>query len=120
MRYHASDMVLMVDSDVAYLVIPNAKSRIAGYFQLNHHPKCILYPDVNGAILIECKALKHVVSSAAEAEIAGVFHNAQIAIPIRYMLEQLGHLQSPTLIKTDNSIATGFVHNNIHQKKSKS
>ena len=119
-RYHASDMVLMVDSDAAYLVMPNAKSRIAGYFQLNHHPKRIPHPDVNGAILVECKALKHVVSSAAEAETAGVFHNAQIAIPIRYMLEQLGHPQPPTPIKTDNSTATGFVYNNIHQKKSKS
>ena len=31
-RYHASDMVFMVDSDAAYLVMPNAKSYIAVYF----------------------------------------------------------------------------------------
>ena len=29
-RYYASDMVLWVDSDAAYLVLPGAKSRIAG------------------------------------------------------------------------------------------
>ena len=98
----------------------NTKSRIARYFKLNYHPERIQYPDVNGAILIECKALRHIVSSAAETKIAGVFYNAQIAIPIWYILEQLGYPQSPTPIKIDNSTATGFVYNNIHQKKSKS
>ena len=39
--YHTSDLVLAIDSDAAYLVTPNAKSRIAGYFQLNHHPERI-------------------------------------------------------------------------------
>jgi len=32
LRYHASDMILHVDSDAAYLVAPNAKSRIAGFY----------------------------------------------------------------------------------------
>ena len=113
-------MILRVDSDTAYLVMPNAKSRIAGYFQLNHHPHRVPHPSINGAILVECKALKHVVSSAAEAETAGIFHNAQVAVPIRYILESLGHQQPPTPIKTDNSTASGFINNNIHQKKSKS
>jgi len=31
---------------------------------------------MNGAILITCKGLKGVVSSAAEAETGGIFHNA--------------------------------------------
>jgi len=119
-RFHASDMTLLIDSDAAYLVMPNAKSRIAGYFQLNDHPDRVPHPTINGAILVECKTLKHVVSSAAEAETAGIFHNAQIAVPIRYILDKLGHRQPPTPIKTDNSTASGFVHNNIHQKRSKS
>ena len=33
-RYHASGMCLAVDSDAAYLVLPNARSRYAGYFYL--------------------------------------------------------------------------------------
>ena len=119
-RYYASDMILWVDSDAAYLVMPNAKSRISGYFQLINHPDEGLNPTINGPILVECKTLKHVVSSAAEAETAGVFHNAQIAIPIRYILECLHHPQPPTPLKTDNSTTYGFVTNNIHQKRSKS
>ena len=31
LRYQASDVILHVESDAAYLVAPNAKSRIAGY-----------------------------------------------------------------------------------------
>ena len=119
-RFYASDMVLHIDSDAAYLVMPNAKSCIAGYFQLNNHPQRIAHPEVNGAILVICKALKHVVSSAAESETAGVFFNAQKAISIRYTLEQLGHQQPATPIKTDNSTTKGFVHNNIHQNRLKS
>ena len=37
-RYHASNMILTVDSNVACLVLPQAKSRITGYFQLNDNP----------------------------------------------------------------------------------
>ena len=60
------------------------------------------------------------VASAAEAETAGLFFNAQEALPIRYLLEQLGHKQPPTPLKTDNSTANLFVHSNIRQKRSKS
>ena len=60
------------------------------------------------------------VSSAAEAEVGGVFHNAQVAIPIRTLLKALHHPQPPTPIKTDNSTAYSFIYNNIHQKRSKS
>jgi hypothetical protein len=81
-RYHASEMILTIDSDAAHLVAPKARSRVAGYFQMNDTPAKNKHPTINGAILVECKTLRHVVSSAAEAETAGVFHNAQTAIPI--------------------------------------
>ena len=116
--YHASDMILNIDSDAAYLVAPGAKSQVAGYYQLNSHRRS--NPHVNSAFLVECKTLKHVVASSAEAETAGVFHNAQRALPICYMLIQLGHPQPPTQIKIDNETATNFIHNNITQKRSKS
>ena len=119
-QYYASDMVLHVDSDAAYLIAPKARSRIAGYFHLSNHPSTTTQPKINGPIIVECKTLRHVVASAAEAEIAGVFHNAQLSIPIRQILEVLNHPQPPTPIKTDNSTANGFIHNNIHQKRSKS
>ena len=82
MRYHANDMVLTIDSDAAYLVAPKARSRIAGYFQLNSG---LSSPHLtNGAILVECKTLRLVVVSSAEVETAGIFHNAQVAIPVQF------------------------------------
>jgi len=119
-RYFASDMVLHTDSDAAYLVALQAKSRISGYFHLSDHPDRTPTPKLNGAIHVECKTLRHVVSSAAEAEVAGVFHNTQVAIPIKRILEFLNHPQPATPVKTDNSTATGFIHDNIQQRRSKS
>lgn len=119
-RYYASDMILHVDAHAAqYLIAPKAQSRVMGYFHLPDHPNITKHPKRNGEILIECKILHHVVSSAAEAEVAGIYHNTGVSIPIRQFLTALGHPQPSTPIKTNNSTATGFVCNNIHQKQSK-
>ena len=48
-----------------------------------------------------------------------IYHNAGISLSLRSFLEALNHPQPPTPIKTDNSTATGFVYDNIHQKRSK-
>ena len=121
-RFFASNMNLHVDSDAAYLVQPNARSRVAGYFYLSdkHVPNTFPTPSLNGPILIIYKTIRHVVAFAAEAETAGLFYNARECIPIRQTLIDMGHLQSPTPIKTDNSTAYNFVRSNIKQKKSKS
>ena len=60
--------------------------------------------------------MRHVVVSAAEAEIVGLFYNAQTNIHLRVMLEALGHPQPPTPIKTDNATAHGFMYDNINLK----
>ena len=69
-------MILKVDSDAAYLVLPKSRSRIARYFRLENKPPQLKNTRPNGPILIECKTLRRVVTSAAEAETSGVFHNA--------------------------------------------
>ena len=117
-RFYASDMQLTVDSDAAFLVLPKARSRIAGYFRLIKNSSSPIYTD-NGAILIECRTLRNVVTSAAEAETHGVFHNAKTGLPIQHLLQSMGHPQKPFLIKTDNSTSAGYVNNNMQMKKSK-
>ena len=111
-------MVLHVDSDAAYLVAPKAHSCVARYFHLSDHPNITKHPKMNGAILVECTTLRHVVSSSTEAEVAGIYHNARIAVPIRHIIKYLDHPQPPTPLKTDNSTVTGFAYNNIHKKRS--
>jgi hypothetical protein len=114
LRYKASDMVLHVDSDTAYLVQAKARSRIVGSFNLSSNPSLLPLdqtPTPNAPILTERKTLRHVVASAAEAETGGIFHNAHTIIPIRQALEALDRPQPSTPLKTDNSTANGFVHN---------
>ena len=60
------------------------------------------------------------MTSAAEAETHGIFHNVQTALPIRFLLTQMGHSQPPTPLKTDNKIADAFVQQEMRHKKSKS
>ena len=43
-------------------------------------------------ILIEYKTVRHVVTSAAEAEEKGVFQNTQTAVALRHLLKAMGHL----------------------------
>ena len=110
LRYHASDMILHVDSDAEYLVLPKARSRIAGHYYLSNDATYTKTITPNGPILTECCSLKHVVASAAEAETSALFHNAQNAIPLQHLLTAMGHPQPPTPIKTDNQVANAFVH----------
>ena len=115
LRFHTSDMVLHVDSDAAYLVLPEAKSHIAGHFYLSDHPNNLApnqTPTPNVPILTECRTLWHVVASAAEAETGGLFHNARMSITIRHISETLEHPQPPTPIKTDNATTHNFVTKN--------
>ena len=118
-RFYASDMILHADSDAAYPVMPGAKSRIAGYYHLSNTPPINKPPSpfINGAVHVECKALRNVVTSAAEAETAALFYNAKTIIELRRILHALGHVQPPTPIKTDNSTAFGFITNFVHKKK---
>jgi hypothetical protein len=123
-RFHASDMILHVESDASYLSEPKARSRAAGYYYLSDLPTTppsatSKQPTANGAINVLCQILRKVVSSAAEAELAALFHNGKEACPIRIALEELGHPQPATPIQTDNNTAAGIANDTVKQKKSK-
>jgi hypothetical protein len=123
-RYSASDMTLHIHSDASYLSAPKARSRVGGHFFLSAASPNPLKPPVNtpdnGPVHTECKTIRNVLASAAEAELAGLFHNGQMAIALRHALLELGHPQPPTPIQTDNSTACGIVTSSIRQRKSKS
>ena len=116
-RFYASDTILHIDTDTAHLVLPKAHSCLAEYVYIGNATKEKV---LNGAILIECKTIKHVVASAAEAETCDAFYNAQTAVPLRAILQVMDHPQPPTPIKIDNSTTSGFVQDNIQMKGSKS
>ena len=100
LRYYTGHMNQKVDSDAAYLVLPNAKSCVAGHFYLEATTQTQnSYPGKNKApILTECYTVKNVVSSAAEAECGGIFHNCVVAIGLCNTLQEMGHPQKKPLL----------------------
>jgi hypothetical protein len=98
-------MILHIHSNASYLSENEAKSRAGGLFYMGSNNKTNKKL-TNGAILIISKFLKHVLSSAAEAEIGAVFINSKEGAVLRTTLEELGHPQPPTPMETDNTTAT--------------
>jgi hypothetical protein len=116
-RYHASGMILHIHSDASYLSVSNARSRLGDLFFLGNKP--LKQDKLNGSILSVDSVIKNVVASTAESEVGACFHNAQSGAPLRVTLTELGHIQHPTPLRTDNSTAFGILNENIKQKRSK-
>jgi hypothetical protein len=114
--YRASEMILTIDSDAAYQVASKSRSRASGYHYLGNLDGKLF----NGAVFILAKIIKSVMQSAAEAECCGLYMNAKEAVPMRITLEELGHPQPATPIRTDNSTADGIMNKTVKQKQSKS
>jgi hypothetical protein len=122
--YHASGMQLYAESGASYLSKTKARSRFAGFHYLSDQLEDptnppINQPPLNGAINVPCKILKEVLSSASEAEMAGLYHNGKEAVPECITLEELWHSQPATLILTNNSTASSIANDSVKQKRSK-
>ena len=59
------------------------------------------------------------MSSAAEAEVAGVFVNTKEGTTIQTTLEELGYPQPPTPVQVDNTTAVGIANDTVKQRSSK-
>ena len=73
-------MILHIGSDVSYLSEPRARRHTGEDYDLSLLPTDLAKspnppPPANGPIQTECRILKHMVASAAEAEVRGLFHN---------------------------------------------
>ena len=121
-RFHASDMCLHIDSDAAYLVQTNARSRAAGHYYLSDNPPPPhIRPTLasNGPILTKCQTIRTVMASAVEAKTGAIFLNSQQSVPIRMAIVKMGHPQPPTLIKTNSATSYVILAGNMRQKRSK-
>ena len=116
LTYSASDMILAVHSDASYLSEPKAKSRAGGHFFLSNNTDI---PPNNGAVLNIAHIIKHVMSSATEAELAALYISAREAVYIRIILDEMGHKQPPTPMQTDNSMAEGVINRKVQPKRTK-
>jgi hypothetical protein len=116
LSYHASNMVLAVHSNTSYLSKLKAQSWADGHFFLSSNTSVL--PN-NGAILNIALIVKNVMSSVTEAELIGLYIMAHEAVYIRIILEELGHVQPPTPLQTDNAMADGIINVKIQPKQPK-
>jgi hypothetical protein len=111
-------MILAVHTDASYLSEIGGKSRAAGHFYLTN---CNDEDFNNGAILTLSSIIKHVMSSASEAELAALYYGCKQAAPICVTLEEMGHPQpAPNLVTTDNITAQGLTMGTMMPEASKS
>jgi hypothetical protein len=59
------------------------------------------------------------MSSATEAELAGLYIMSHEAIYIRIVIEELGHIQPPTPLQTDNAMADSVINGKVQPKQTK-
>ena len=78
LRFHASDMRLKIHSDAGYLNESKARSRAGGHFYLGNNNNDPTKDVPNGAILNPTGILRHVASSASEAEYGALFVNLSL------------------------------------------
>jgi hypothetical protein len=116
LTYNASNMILAVHSDASYLSKPKTQSQAGGHFFLSSD---MPIPPNNGAVLNIAHIIKHVMSSATEAELLGLYIMAREAVYIRIILEEMGHKQPLTLLQTDNSMAEAVINGKVQSKLTK-
>ena len=68
---------------------------------------------------ISCRALQRVTSSFPESETGSGLINRKDAVPLRYPLHEMVHIQGPTPIKFDNIVANGIITDTFVQRISK-
>ena len=66
------------------------------------------------------KIIKHIMSSASEAETEAIFYNCKAALPLIVSLEEMGHEQTKTPVTTDNKTSCGIIKKTMTQKRAKS
>eukprot|EP00804_Cyclotella_cryptica_P012453 CCRYP_010880-RA/>CCRYP_010880-RA protein AED:0.47 eAED:0.47 QI:0/0/0/1/0/0/2/0/147 len=77
-------------------------------------------PPFNGPVLTLSQIIKFVASSAAEAELAGLYICAKEMVPLRNSLVEMGWPQPQSPIQTDNTTAFGIANKTIITRKMKS
>jgi hypothetical protein len=109
-------MHLHIISDASYLSEYSAGSVAGGLAFIGNKDKPY---EINGFVATLCSRIDVVVSSAAEAELAAVYINAQRAVQLRNTLSDLGYPQTATPIQCDNACAVGIANDTIKRDRMK-
>ena len=117
-------MRLAIHSDTSYLSVAQARSRASGVHFITEgppDPKNLedFVPTTNGILLVVCKIMRNIMTSAAKAEYGTIFVNNQTAVPICTTLYEMEWTQGPTATQVYNSTAVCIATKELLQKNSK-
>ncbi len=115
--YLASDMILAVHTNALYLSKHNTCGWASAHFYLTNKGDKEFN---NGAILNLASIIKHVMTLASEAKLVALYYGCKLAVPIRTMLDEMGHMQPLLPAMTDNIKAQGLTIGTMTPKASKS
>ena len=73
-------------------------------------------PSLNGPIITIAQIVKNVMSSAAEAELSGLFICAKSMVPLRNTIVEMGWPQPPLPVQCDKSTAIGITNKTMVNK----
>ena len=118
--FQGIQMALKVHSDASYLSAPKARSRAGGNLFIGKYSDASNPNIHNGTLVYFVSIIKHVVSSAAEAETGTLFINMKEEEVIIKTLEYMGwHQRKPIPIATNNSTAVRIANDTINKRRSK-
>ena len=112
--FKASKMIACAHSDASYASEAQSRSRAGAHIFLSNDDPI---PQSNGPLQSNSTVMRSVYASAGEAETAALFNCAQIMVPLRNALNEMGWTQPRSPIQVDNSTAEGFANNTIIIKR---
>ena len=115
--YTPQIMQLGVFSDASFSSESRSRSRAGGIIfvgELNQENTPVSSP-----IAVVSEVIKGVCDSAAEAEYMAVHSIMKAAVPIKYLLEDMGYKQNPVIHRCDNQCAVGLANNTVNDKRTK-
>ena len=115
--YRSSAMILSAHSDAVYLNVSRARSRAVAHIMLSENNPV---PSLNGPVLTITQIIKNVMSSAAEAELSGLFIFTKAMVPLQNTLMEMGWPRLPSPVQCDNSTAIGVINKIMVNKMLKS
>jgi hypothetical protein len=89
-RFHASYMIMNINSDASYLSESKACSRTCSHFFMGWQPANGKPIRINGAFHVSVNILRFVVASTAEAKVGALYHNCQTGIVFCWTIEAMG------------------------------
>ena len=111
LNYNAGNMKLMAHSDASYLSDPKTRSKVGGHF-----PSRLiqLYLTIMMQFLtLHIYIIKHVMTSATDAEFATLYIIARVPVYFRIILEDMRHKQPRTPLQTENAMAEAVTNGKL-------